>query len=273
MPGFVPRHRFVDSVMEAAETPPEQPDLDGLLTEQNPSEMPVNTALQPPHVLAPPSESREPERWDHSNTPHDYGIQASDADHAENLTNKTPRQEHASAVTHAHPEASHRDSFRSDLPEPLWSETIDTGVDTEPSYDLGLPGITEEAPPTIRGSRETSLDAVFDQEPLPGLNRSPVTLPPPTWTDGPDEQAPKPAASPPVHSSPIPPRSASSEGVSAESGGLDVRTFLYGKRVGQDILDNQRNLIAKAGDTITPELVAQVETAGQLPDLIVHMVF
>ncbi len=250
--------------MEAVAALSERPGLDALPTERDPAEMPVETAPEPSHVLAPPSASKEPERGAPSDSPPDYGSQESYADHAANLTPKAPETEPDSSVTRAASEAPRGESTH--VPEPLWSATMDTEVASDPGRALGLPGITEKAPPTLGSSHKASPDGVFDQEPLPGLNRSSVTLPPPIWTDGPSERAPKPAAAQP---SPA----AANPGMPAESGGLDVRTFLYGKRVGQDILDNQRNLIARAGETITPELVARVETAGQLPDLIVHMVF
>lgn len=255
--------------VEVASPPTDHGDLDGSASERG---MVVNAASQTPHVLAEPLAGQEPEIPDHSGTLQVQGSHASYEDHPGNLTINAPKEEPASAAIHVEPKAPQRESFHSDLPEPLWSEAISAEADTESSRGLALPGINEEAPPSIRTSQPKSLDGVFDQEPLPGLNRSPVTLPPPIWTDGPGDRNPKPVAKPPAQAAPPPP-STPSPGVPAESGGLDVRTFLYGKRVGQDIVDNQRNLIAKAGETITPELVARVETAGQLPDLIVHMVF
>lgn len=146
---------------------------------------------------------------------------------------------------------------------------------------LTLPGIAEATPPHLDHVRPVSRPrARVEDDPLPGIIDAVDALPSPSWT----HEAPVAVSSSEIFMPPPtveqPPartpdmRSPNAESPSLEeSGALDVRTFLYGKRVGQDIVDTHGKTIARAGDMITAEIVERIEQAGYLPDLIVHMIF
>ncbi len=146
---------------------------------------------------------------------------------------------------------------------------------------LTLPGIAEASPPHLDPVRRVSrAQAAVEDDPLPGIVDSVEALPSPSWAD----EAPVGSRSserfmPPATVERPPARTPEIRGSQAqspsleESGALDVRTFLYGKRVGQDIVDTHGKTIARAGDVITPDMVERIEQAGYLPDLIVHMIF
>ena len=137
-------------------------------------------------------------------------------------------------------------------------------------FDLSLPGVTEKNPPQMSENRADQVPvrptAADDGTALPGLESSPPPLAstPPLWTDQPSPPAPAAAMS-----TPSPDQMADRP---PEAGGLDVRSFMFGKHVGQDVSSPDGTVLARTGDLITPELVAQLEQAGRLPDLIVHMV-
>lgn len=158
----------------------------------------------------------------------------------------------------------------SDWPEPTWTDHPDS-TPRQSDHTLPLPGVVENNPPELP-QRSTAPVSMAEDDALPGLRGTRLTMPDPTWTDRAPSLTPQePSAvfqEPTSRSEPAPMPLASEE-----SGALDVRTFLYGKRVGQDIRDASGQVVAKTGDAITPELVDRVERAGHLPDLIVHMVF
>ena len=54
---------------------------------------------------------------------------------------------------------------------------------------------------------------------------------------------------------------------------VSMARLLDGKVVGQDLRDDNGNVLAPRGTRITPELTARAEAAGVLPDLILHMVW
>jgi hypothetical protein len=54
---------------------------------------------------------------------------------------------------------------------------------------------------------------------------------------------------------------------------MSVARMLEGKVAGQDLRDADGAVIATRGTPITPELAAQAEAAGVLPDLILHMIW
>ncbi len=158
----------------------------------------------------------------------------------------------------------------SPIPSPSWFDTASsTSVETE--CELALPGVSEVNPPAWHPAPPLSTAQVpTEGDALPGLTGR-TDLPAPSWTDAGPVASKSPVPDPATGPSPAPQTDHSPE--LNESGSLDVRTFLFGKRVGQDIRDSDSNPIARAGDMITPELVQRVEQAGFLPDLIVHMVF
>lgn len=159
------------------------------------------------------------------------------------------------------------------LPAPSWTAVEEHRA--SPRQHRALPGISEAHPPEAPAWGSEPLEpAVFDEDSLPGLHaKNGSTIPQPSWTDqaitnasnNPPPAKPRPRPEPPSEATPGPELN--------ESGALDVRTFLHGRRVGQDITDAQGRIIARSGDVITAELVQQVEQAGFLPDLIVHMEF
>lgn len=147
---------------------------------------------------------------------------------------------------------------------------------------LQLPGADESDAPVLSSATFSVIPDTFDQEPLPGMDsvHDQTAIPIPSWTDGVPGRTAKPSA--PTHPATSPPFTQPSIPMSSipqpmpvesnDSGSLDVRAFLFGKRVGQDIY-SESEVIARSGDLITPDLVQRVEQAGFLPDLIVHMVF
>lgn len=146
---------------------------------------------------------------------------------------------------------------------------------------LTLPGIAESRPPHLDPVRRVSrAQAAGDDDPLPGIVDSMEDLPSPSWADGAPVGSgnsemfmpPAPVERPSTRTRAARESRAQSPSL-AESGALDVRTFLYGKRVGQDIVDTDGKTLARAGDVITPEMIERIEQAGYLPDLIVHMIF
>ncbi len=158
----------------------------------------------------------------------------------------------------------------SPIPSPSWFDTASsTSVETE--CELALPGVSELNPPAWHPAPPLSTAQMpTEGDALPGLTGR-TNLPTPSWTDAGPVASKSPVPDPATAPSPAPQTDHGPE--LNESGSLDVRTFLFGKRVGQDIRDSDGNPIARAGDMITPELVQRVEQAGFLPDLIVHMVF
>ncbi len=157
------------------------------------------------------------------------------------------------------------------LARPLWDQKAETSTLVGQRFDLSLPGVTEKNPPQMSENRADQVPvrptAADDGTALPGLESSPPPLAstPPLWTDQPSPPAPAVAAM----STPSPDQMADRP---PEAGGLDVRSFMFGKHVGQDVSGPDGTVLARTGDLITPELVAQLEQAGRLPDLIVHMV-
>ncbi len=146
---------------------------------------------------------------------------------------------------------------------------------------LTLPGIAEARPPHLDPVRRVPrAQAAVEDDPLPGIVDSVEVLPSPSWADeapvgsrsSETFMPPAPVERPPARTPEIRESPAQSPSLE-ESGALDVRTFLYGKRVGQDIVDAHGKTIARAGDVITPDMVERIEQAGYLPDLIVHMIF
>lgn len=137
---------------------------------------------------------------------------------------------------------------------------------------LRLPGLdSEDAPPVVPRAKPP-LGAIAEQDPLPGVSAPrPSPFPSPSWTNEPEasKQPSVGADSTAPSATPV----AAAPGPHGDGASLDVRSFLYGKRVGQDILDPQNIVIAQKDDLITPELVQRAESAGRLPDLIVHMAF
>lgn len=157
------------------------------------------------------------------------------------------------------------------LARPFWDQRAETPTLVGRGFDLSLPGVTEKNPPQMSENRADQVPvrptAADDGTSLPGLESSPPPLAstPPLWTDQPSPPAPALAAM----STPSPDPMADRP---PEAGGLDVRSFMFGKHVGQDVSGPDGTVLARTGDLITPELVAQLEQAGRLPDLIVHMV-
>lgn len=155
---------------------------------------------------------------------------------------------------------------------PSWGYTHQPPLRQSDELSLRLPGVdSEDAPPTVSRAKNPQRGTA-EFEPLPGVSAPPrSSLPSPSWTEKPsnsqrpsvgDDSADQRVT--PV-ATPVPQE--------VEGASLDVRSFLHGKHVGQDIVDSQNNMIAQQGDLITPEVVQRVELAGRLPDLIVHMVF
>lgn len=146
--------------------------------------------------------------------------------------------------------------------------------------DLSLPGVEEQDPPKLPDRAHAPVSQGDDDSQLPGLNRREARrLGPPSWTDRgtpgsiPAGAAVRQASVPAVEGDEPISATLSVDTPVSDAGGIDVRTFLYGKRVGKDIRDAAGNLVASAGEIITPALVQRVEEAGFLPELIVHMVF
>lgn len=158
------------------------------------------------------------------------------------------------------------------LARPLWSQQAETAALKGRRLDLSLPGVTEKTPPQISEKRADQVPvpptAAGDGMVLPGLESSPPPLAstPPLWTEQLSAPAPAVVA---AMSTPPPDQVADRP---PETGGFDVRAFMFGKHVGQEVTGPDGTVLARVGDLITPELVAQLEQAGQLPDLIVHMV-
>ena len=57
----------------------------------------------------------------------------------------------------------------------------------------------------------------------------------------------------------------------AGSASLNILAFIAGKVVGRDLVAPDGGLLAARGENITPELVAQAESLGLLPEMIVYM--
>lgn len=49
--------------------------------------------------------------------------------------------------------------------------------------------------------------------------------------------------------------------------------YILGKIVGEDLKDNQGNIIASKNSLITEEIIYSAEEAGKLPELIINMIF
>lgn len=172
--------------------------------------------------------------------------------------------------------------------DPIWgkpSGSDELFEETPPT--LSLPGVMEaNAPTLLDGERSKpaginhSLDR--DAEDLPGLaagNRSGLADHP-TWTSGGPPIARASRNIPQIHEVGVGEPSGMEEGeepvesmAMPMAGAIDVRTFLYGKKVGQAVVDSHGNVLAQQGEPITEEMVRRVESAGLLPELIVHMVF
>jgi len=123
-------------------------------------------------------------------------------------------------------------------------------------FDLG------PAPTAVEGEEATIPDFVIglDDDETPSQDESVPDLSP--------EDGPLPASDPGPTSArgPLRPDSGAAPAV-----GPDVLAFLEGKVVGRDILDSDGQMVASRGERITPEVVARVEEAHRLPDLIVNM--
>lgn len=87
---------------------------------------------------------------------------------------------------------------------------------------------------------------------LPGVEPSGQSPSPPPASANGEPKAP----APPSASNPL---------------GQDVLVFLMGKLVGQDIFDDNQQLVASQGTVIDADLVKRVELAGRLPELIIYM--
>lgn len=147
-------------------------------------------------------------------------------------------------------------------------------TDPGPSGDAGIPAAASEPRQQTAPAPPAAQEWTDDEGSL---------LPPPAWADDADdtrqpdafetalpsaavEAAPAPAPSPRTRAAPAAQRSGAVAGL-----GDDVLIFLEGKIVGSDIYDAAGNLVAAAGTPIDRDLVAKVEAAGKLPDLIVYM--
>lgn len=235
-----------------AETPSAIPD--------DPDHLPVDHAERPPALPATPTREEPP------------AMQTSD-DPANRLQRNAPINEATGSgpLPSPKPTAGHDPT----IPEPLWVLSVPV-TETAGTHSLALPGVTEQNPPILLASSMVDrTESQLGEDSLPGLTQR-STLLPPAWTDGgggpprapfQSQQSPSSASVPLVDNH-------DSDSLTAEdTGAIDVRRFLYGKRVGREIRDSSGRVLAPTGSEITPELLERVERAGFLPDLIVHMVF
>lgn len=108
----------------------------------------------------------------------------------------------------------------------------------------------------------------------------PAGVPLPAWQLPPDlDDLPResPGALPPAVPQ-LPPQQTPAQGqppteprVPVGGAGLNILAFIAGKVVGRDLVSADGRLVAARGTRITPELVAEVEMAGLLPEMIVYM--
>ncbi len=255
------------------------PPLDAITGTEEPNNSPTGNVRsseeEPLHAdpIPTPLELVTETSWENVSTELDTDPTSATPPDADNDTLAAPDASLGTGLSARHSTSA---SAGLELNLPSWHE--DAAIEAHPTESgLGLPGIHEATPPRLPPRPDRPLSAgVFDLEPLPGMDtaREPG-LPSPSWSDAGLTPVPQPPIVPQPLLSPedregTPVGSVADAG---ESGGLDVRTFLYGKRVGQDIKDSRQNVVARSGDLITPELVQRVEASGLLPDLIVHMVF
>ncbi len=83
-------------------------------------------------------------------------------------------------------------------------------------------------------------------------------------------QAPRPQT-PPPRPAQRPAATPAEPMVVAGASGLNILAFIAGKVVGRDLVGQDGRLVAAQGTRITPELVAEVEAMGLLPEMIVYM--
>jgi hypothetical protein len=176
-------------------------------------------------------------------------------------------------ITQTSPDTLQKSERVAIVAHPAWFDPLGKTQKTT-STELALPGVTEAQPPS---RRRLVIPPVVQPrkegvEKLPGLMAK-SSIPAPRWSDAGPVSTSARVSEPPASTPSLEEIEAGPALDSQESGALDVRAFLLGKRVGQDIRDANQNTIARSGEIITAELVERVEDAGYLPDLIVHMVF
>lgn len=121
-------------------------------------------------------------------------------------------------------------------------------IPTEPSWPAGVPRPAWQLP--------------ADRDEVPAEVRDSLPREAPK---APVSQSPAPRAAERHAAAPAEPR------VAAGGASLNILAFIAGKVVGRDLTSSDGQLIAARGTRITPELVAEVETMGLLPEMIVYM--
>ncbi len=143
---------------------------------------------------------------------------------------------------------------------------------------------SEEAP--AAGKAETVAEALWPEElprpawQLPGESGDAGSAPlqvgqPPRGPQTPRTEPARPQAprpqTPPSRPRQRPAAAAAEPKVVAGASGLNILAFIAGKVVGRDLVGQEGRLVAAQGTRITPELVAEVEAMGLLPEMIVYM--
>ncbi len=163
-----------------------------------------------------------------------------------------------------------------------------------PSADtsaIGAPAAGAEMSPAPHLAESAAPDggrpAAYKETPVPEPDW-PAGLPLPAWwmpgervedaprpqttVSEPEAPRPRPPAARPPQRQPQRPSAPPAEArVVAGGSGLNILAFISGKVVGRDLYDQDGRLVAAQGTHITPDLVAEVEAMGLLPEMIVYM--
>ena len=219
----------------------------------------------------------------------DEGLTAAEEDRTRALAAADVR---ASAEV-THPDLAPGFAPSADAVEP--EKTLDRADDqqAEPPRDTAAPVEGETAGPPLEPAQEPGPAVATPRAAAPEQAdvepRWPAGVPLPAWQMAGDSGEPaalprqrtvaaphpRPAAGgpplppqPPAARQPEPPAAAR---VAPAGASLNILAFISGKVVGRDLMAPDGRLVASQGTRITPDLVAEVETLGLLPEMIVYM--